>query len=539
MSINQSNNWIYGYKQWLTFSGGSAEVVYSGFNNNVVSLNSSRGASSVSNSSGDLLFYTDGVKIWNAAGSLITTIGTGDTTSFQSATIVPSPYNSNYYYVFSVLGWPTSTLSFSGNQLFYTLIDMTTPTGSLLQQPIAIGTTSNSGGCQCPYSGFGYSEVITTARHSNGTDFWVIVRKANTTLFEAFKSDSYFYMDTTPVVSSVNTVFGGDDRYGTLKTSPQNDKIAFAVGSAKPTYSSDDIVSLFDFNSTTGEILNQQTIISGGTNYIISYTGSSTQTLSGQYTYGCDFSADGNLLYVSMGNTTSNSNIVQFNLTNISEHSPLVTTIPKSFARLVVNPDLLVTGDTSSDTLSFGKGEKYTVQASNNGKLYFISNFGFPVSKSILYEIQSPNTVVDENVTLTVSQVYRTKNNLGPIQGLPNLSVLTLYPSVISPTPTPTVTPTITNTSTPTQTPTLTPTPYMTPQPLACVTYEVSIDSVVGTAPYDIYLCDESFAGCIYLTTTSSLPYKSIIPPPYDTIKYLGVKIIDNVGCAIYKKFNL
>jgi hypothetical protein len=110
---------------------------------------------------------------------------------------------------------------------------------------------------------------------------------------------------------------------------------------------------------------------------------------------------------------------------------------------------------------------------------------------------------------------------------------------VILPTPTPTITPTITRTATPTVTPTLTPTPYMTPQPLACVTYEISIDTVVGTAPYDIYLCDETFAGCIYLTTTSSLPYKSIIPPPYDTIKYLGVKIIDSDGCSIYKKFNL
>jgi hypothetical protein len=539
MSINQSDNWIYGYKQWLTFSGGSAEVVYSGFNNTIVSLNSSRGAASVSDTSGNLLFYTDGVKIWNALGSLITTITTGDTTSFQSATIVPSPYNSNYYYVFSVLGWPTSTLSFSGNQLFYTMIDMTTSNGSLLQQPIPIGTTSNSGGCQCPYSGFGYSEVLTTARHSNGTDFWVIVRKANTTQFEVFKSDSYFYMDTTPVVSNVNTVFGGDDRYGTLKVSPQNDKIAFAVGSTKPTYSSDDLVSLFDFNSGTGEILNQQLIVSGGTEYTIYYTGTTSQKLSGQYSYGCEFSPDGNLLYVTLGNSTSNSNIVQLNLSNISEHNPIVTTIPKSFARLVVNPDLLVTGDTSSNTLSFNRGEKYTIQAANNGKLYFIGNFGFPVSKSLLYEIQSPNTAIDDSVVITVSEVYRTKNNLGPIQGLPNLSVLALYPSVILPTPTPTITPTTTQTATPTVTPTLTPTPYMTPQPLACVTYEISIDTVVGTAPYDIYLCDETFAGCIYLTTTSSLPYKSIIPPPYDTIKYLGVKIIDSDGCSIYKKFNL
>jgi ribosomal protein S11 len=56
MSINQSDNWIYGYKQWLTFSGGSAEVVYSGFNNTIVSLNSSRGAASVSDTSGNLLF---------------------------------------------------------------------------------------------------------------------------------------------------------------------------------------------------------------------------------------------------------------------------------------------------------------------------------------------------------------------------------------------------------------------------------------------------------------------------------------------------
>ena len=62
---------------------------------------------------------------------------------------------------------------------------------------------------------------------------------------------------------------------------------------------------------------------------------------------------------------------------------------------------------------------------------------------------------------------------------------------------------------------------------------QVSIYTITGQSPYDIYICQTGGTGCFYMTTISSAPYVFDIPAPYNTSDAYMLKIIDDNGCVI------
>jgi hypothetical protein len=62
---------------------------------------------------------------------------------------------------------------------------------------------------------------------------------------------------------------------------------------------------------------------------------------------------------------------------------------------------------------------------------------------------------------------------------------------------------------------------------------QVTISSITGQSPYDIYICQTGGTSCFYMTTISSVPYIFDIPSPYNTSDAYMLKIIDNNGCTI------
>ena len=62
---------------------------------------------------------------------------------------------------------------------------------------------------------------------------------------------------------------------------------------------------------------------------------------------------------------------------------------------------------------------------------------------------------------------------------------------------------------------------------------QVTISSITGQSPYDIYICQTGGTSCFYMTTISSVPYIFDIPAPYNTSDAYMLKIIDNNGCVI------
>ena len=61
---NENNYWFFGQNAGLDFSSGTASVISGG-------LNTYEGCASISDSEGNLLFYTDGTTVYNSLDSIM------------------------------------------------------------------------------------------------------------------------------------------------------------------------------------------------------------------------------------------------------------------------------------------------------------------------------------------------------------------------------------------------------------------------------------------------------------------------------------
>ena len=61
---------------------------------------------------------------------------------------------------------------------------------------------------------------------------------------------------------------------------------------------------------------------------------------------------------------------------------------------------------------------------------------------------------------------------------------------------------------------------------------QVTISSLTGSSPYELYVCDTTLSACTYIVTFAYPPYIFNLPAPYDTEDFC-LKIIDNDGCWI------
>jgi len=63
---------------------------------------------------------------------------------------------------------------------------------------------------------------------------------------------------------------------------------------------------------------------------------------------------------------------------------------------------------------------------------------------------------------------------------------------------------------------------------------QVTISSITGQSPYDIYICQSNGTGCFYISTTSVVtPYVFDIPAPYNNSVAYMLKLIDSNNCII------
>lgn len=62
---------------------------------------------------------------------------------------------------------------------------------------------------------------------------------------------------------------------------------------------------------------------------------------------------------------------------------------------------------------------------------------------------------------------------------------------------------------------------------------QVTINSITGQSPYEIYICQSNGSGCFYVTTITTTPYVFDIPSPYDTSSSYMLKVVDAYNCVI------
>lgn len=297
----QTSIWYFGRNAGIDFRSGTPVALTDGM------IYTEEGTSSICDLQGNLLFYTNGVRVWDREHKPMPNGYRlmGHSSSTQSALIVPRPGKANLYYIFTV------DLQAGVNGLRYSVVDLNKQEGlgdlvlknQLLVTPV--------------------TEKLTAVRHRNNQDIWVIAHRWNSNAYYAYlvSSDGISGM---PVISNVGSVHGGPGRnaIGYLKPSPDGTKLAAALW--KETHK----FEVLDFDDATGKISN-------------------AVTLNGyEEAYGVEFSPDGSKLYGGKNGTVAGkAEIFQFDLRAgsaeaIAASATLIaTSTSRKIGALLLGPD--------------------------------------------------------------------------------------------------------------------------------------------------------------------------------------------------------
>lgn len=312
MAQKEANIWYFGERAGLDFNQTPPRPLY---DNKAISY---EGFATISDRDGKLLFYSNGITIYNRQHAVMKNgeFIAGDMSSTNNAVIIPMPGNDSIYYIFT-----TGAALKETRLLSYSKINIKADNGNgeVTDKNILIEET--------------IFEKIAAVKHCNKKDAWIVVHK--------WQSDEYHsYLLTSaglgpaPVISKAAVFLTGNENnaIGTLKFSANGTKLA-AVHAFE-----NNSVELMDFNNLTGELSSPVVFQPGlpGSNGI---TGA----------YGAEFSPNGRLLYVSVNNSISNPCVLfQFDISSNNAATILTTsqvianTKPWNAGALQMGPDLKI-----------------------------------------------------------------------------------------------------------------------------------------------------------------------------------------------------
>ena len=226
----EANIWYFGAKAGVDFNLGSPPVALL---NSQMHNNGSAGCASISDSSGNLLFYSDGVTIWNKNHVPMLNGQNMGMWSTQGAMIVPMPNSNHLYYFFNFIYVPSDFQY----HFQYSIIDITLDNGygGVVTTDKGVRLFNNS------------SIQLSAVHHENGVDVWVLAHGYQNERYYAYlvTADSLHH---SPVISQAGSVF--DSSRGYMKVSPNGEKIAAALELS----SFGDFFDVVDFNNETGMV---------------------------------------------------------------------------------------------------------------------------------------------------------------------------------------------------------------------------------------------------------------------------------------------
>jgi len=305
------NTWYFSTSRGIDFNSGTATLLTTS------GMSEYEGCSSISSATtGHILMYTDGMSVWNANHTVMPN-GTGLMSTYaagQQGLIVPDPGDTNKYYLFTSGEYYSAGI----DGYRYNIIDMTLNGG--LGDVTAVKNV-------LLYSPA--SEKLCAIITAEGDGYWVATHEYNTNDFQIYKLTASGL--SSPVTSSVGTMFTGVNPDGCMKFSADGKRICLSLGGSNE-------AEVFDFNDTTGEVTNPITV------------GPVAQTWP--YTYGVCMSPGATRLYVTEEN---DNNLYQYDLTAGSQAA--------------INASKTVVGTTSSYAMQ-------TMQVAPDGKMYVARNGG-------------------------------------------------------------------------------------------------------------------------------------------------------------------
>ncbi len=248
-SQQYKNWWFFGYGAGCEFTSGNPVA-------NVLGQTAvEEGTAVMSDNAGNLMFYTEGLKVWNK-NHVVMPNGNGllgNPSSTQSALIVPRPGNPNQYYLFTV--WP-------GSGLRYSVVDMTLNGG--LGDIVAIGKNTLLGATNV-------DEKLTGTRHANGVDWWIVVHMGGSSNYVAWLATAAGV--ASPVTSACGPSLNG--AIGYMNMSPCGKWIG--LSNYNPS------LGVASFNNATGQVTNYIDL-SNGSNYSSGFSPDGTKFYHWTYT---------------------------------------------------------------------------------------------------------------------------------------------------------------------------------------------------------------------------------------------------------------
>ncbi len=321
LSQHQADNWIQGQWVGMNFTSGSPTLFYP----SPYIYGAEFGSGSImSDTLGNLLFYSNGVRVWNKNGDVMSN-GENILPGYartQSTAIIPKSLILNDYYLFSVSAFD------SPDGIYYSIIDMDLNGG--------LGDVTSEKNIKLTGSDNAVEKLFLVKNHDD-SGYWLITR-----LFDDDRYASYFVdsngVSTNPIYSSTGIERGFFGVYGQMKVSYNKKYLVAAYNrggyntQTNPLYS----FEICGFNDKTGKIDYMYMInmyIASGDKY--------------SKPYGCEFSPDSKYLYLTFDNTDSLVYLKQYNMLYIEDSTAFVN---------------------SAITLADNSG--WSLQLSNDGRIY-------------------------------------------------------------------------------------------------------------------------------------------------------------------------
>lgn len=273
----RNNLYLYGYVSTLhgsvQFSAGTPIVE----RDTIRTINMNRTNANITDSNGNLLFYTNGVVIANAnQDTMLNGSGLNPcayTTNWsneglritQANLILPDPGDTNNYYLFHESAELYPNLSWRPLNLYYTTVDMMLDSGlgAVVQKNVsALQDTLTAG-------------QLTACKHANGRDWWIVAPE--------YGHPAYYVLLLTPTGVSVKSK-------QTIGTRFYEGQAAFSPnGEHYGSYNSSDDIDVFDFDRCTGTFSNARHISINDSMFGIGFAFSPNSKLaymsSGYYLY--------------------------------------------------------------------------------------------------------------------------------------------------------------------------------------------------------------------------------------------------------------
>jgi len=266
---SSQGNWYFGKQAGLSFATGQPVADLGS------AMTTSEACVTQSDANGSLVFYSDSINVYDRSHQKINPSSPlkGHDSITQGALSMPVPGDPSRYFLFT-LGDDDGS-----GQIWRTTVAINGASTTLLETNKLIPLPS----------GVELAEQMTAVPQCNGSDYWLIVKpdaseqQANQFLVYSVTAGGV----SGPIVSSSAL----PSRYGSLKASPDGSMLAQCTVDHFLKHSS----ALYDFDRTTGAI-NLRTKLSKGN-------------------YGCSFSPDSRLLYMSTRGVNGRSQIYQYDVT--------------------------------------------------------------------------------------------------------------------------------------------------------------------------------------------------------------------------------